>query len=102
MLWATEVCYLRSWRFAAKCMGESGEKDYKRDADGGALREKFIDNWSSVEFEGFVNKIGEVVDEMSGLIKGVEEGEIMRGRCLEWWRQIVWLEGNFWPTVTAC
>ncbi|KAJ5467721.1 hypothetical protein N7475_005473 [Penicillium sp. IBT 31633x] len=102
VLWATEVCYLRSWRFAAKCMKEDGEKDYKNDVDGGALREKFIDNWSSVEFEGFVNKIGEVVDEMSGLIKGVEEGEIMRGRCLEWWRQIVWLEENFWPTVTAC
>ncbi|KAJ5774016.1 hypothetical protein N7457_008912 [Penicillium paradoxum] len=99
VLWATEVCYLRSWRFAARCMEEDGERVYKNDADGGALREKFIGNWSSDEFEAFVNRIGEVVDEMSGQIKGAEESEIMRGRCLEWWRQIVWLEENFWPTV---
>jgi thiaminase len=99
VLWATEVCYLRSWRYAAGCMAEDGERDYKKDADGGALRERFIGNWSSVEFEGFVDRIGDVVDEMAGHIKGAEELEIMRGRCLEWWRQIVWLEENFWPNV---
>ncbi|KAJ5978798.1 hypothetical protein N7501_002140 [Penicillium viridicatum] len=99
VLWATEVCYLKSWRFAAGCMREDGERDYKKDADGGALREKFIENWASVEFEGFVDRIGDVVDEMAGQIKGAEELEITRGRCLEWWRQIVWLEENFWPSV---
>ncbi|OQE46465.1 hypothetical protein PENCOP_c001G03821 [Penicillium coprophilum] len=99
VLWATEVCYLRSWRFAAECMGKDGEKDYGKDADGGALREKFIENWASVDFEGFVNRIGDVVDEMAGQIKGVEELKIMQARCLEWWRQIVWLEENFWPNV---
>lgn len=99
VLWATEVCYLKSWRFAAGCMREDGQRDYKKDADGGALREKFIENWSSAEFEGFVDRIGDVVDEMAGQIKGAEELEIMQGRCLEWWRQIVWLEENFWPTV---
>ncbi|KAJ5130519.1 uncharacterized protein N7515_006558 [Penicillium bovifimosum] len=102
VLWATEVCYLRSWRFAARCMREDGVRDYKNDADGGALREKFIDNWSSSEFEEFVNRIGDVLDAMSGQTKGVEESEIMRGRCLEWWRQIVWLEENFWPNVDQC
>ncbi|KAI2713641.1 hypothetical protein CBS147332_5381 [Penicillium roqueforti] len=99
VLWATEVCYLRSWRFAAECMREDRNTDYKKDADGGALREKFIGNWSSAEFEEFVNRIGDVVDEMAGQIKGAEELEIMRGRCLEWWRQIVWLEENFWPNA---
>jgi thiaminase len=99
VLWATEVCYLRAWRFAAGCMREDGEKDYKKDADGGALRERFIQNWASVEFEEFVDRIGDVVDEMAGQIKGAEELEITRGRCLEWWRQIVWLEENFWPSV---
>ncbi|KAJ5514081.1 Transcription regulator [Penicillium fimorum] len=99
VLWATEVCYLRSWRFAARCMAEDEKKDYGKDADGGALREKFIENWASVEFEEFVVRIGDVVDEMAGQIKGAEELEIMRGRCLEWWRQIVWLEENFWPNV---
>ncbi|KAG0159419.1 hypothetical protein PDIDSM_6941 [Penicillium digitatum] len=99
VLWATEGCYLKSWRFAAGCMREDGERDYKKDADGGALREKFIENWASVEFEGFVDRIGDVVDEMAGQIKGAEELEITRGRCLEWWRQIVWLEESFWPGV---
>ncbi|KAJ5338291.1 hypothetical protein N7452_005019 [Penicillium brevicompactum] len=102
VLWATEVCYLRSWRFAARCMREDGGvegTDYSGDADGGALRGKFIDNWSSAEFEGFVSQIGDVLDEMAGQIKGAEEAEIMRGRCLEWWRQIVWLEERFWPEM---
>ncbi|KAK4871339.1 hypothetical protein LT330_000576 [Penicillium expansum] len=99
VLWATEVCYLKSWRFAAGCMREDGKRDYTKDADGGALREKFIENWASVEFEGFVDRIGDVVDEMAGQIKGAEELEITRGRCLEWWRQIVWLEEKFWPSV---
>jgi thiaminase len=102
VLWATEVCYLRAWRYAARCMREdksSEGNDFSGDADGGALRGKFIDNWSSVEFEGFVNQIGDVLDEMAGQIKGAEETETMRGRCLEWWRQIVWLEERFWPEL---
>jgi hypothetical protein len=40
-----------------------------------------------------------VLDEMAGQIKGAEEAEIMRGRCLEWWRQVVWLEERFWPVM---
>ncbi|KAJ6083102.1 hypothetical protein N7467_007237 [Penicillium canescens] len=101
VLWATEVCYLRAWKFAAGYMRQNvGEKqDYKGDADGGALREKFIANWSSDEFEGFVNSIGDVVDEMAEQLKGAEESELMRGRCLEWWKQILWLEERFWPNV---
>lgn len=102
VLWATEVCYLRAWRYAARCMREdkgSEGNDYSGDADGGALRGKFIDNWSSVEFEAFVNQIGDVLDEMAEQIKGAEESEIMRQRCLEWWRQIVWLEERFWPEL---
>jgi thiaminase len=98
VLWATEVCYLRSWRYAASFLklraGESQE-----DADGGALRDKFIPNWSSAEFEDFVNRIGDVLDEMACETKGSEEAEIMRARCLEWWRQVVWLEERFWPTM---
>jgi len=98
VLWATEVCYLRSWRYAASFL-ESRDGDSKDDEDGGALREKFIPNWSSAEFEGFVNRIGDVLDEMAGQIKGADEAEMMRGQCLEWWRQVVWLEERFWPAM---
>ncbi|KAJ5239936.1 heme oxygenase-like multi-helical [Penicillium chermesinum] len=76
-----------------------GVEDGKVDADGGALREKFIPNWSSDEFEGFVNQIGDVLDALAGQIKGAEESELMRARCLEWWRQVVWLEERFWPPM---
>lgn len=100
VLWATEVCYLRAWRYAAsygKKKAAQGKQDV--DADGGALREKFIPNWASKEFEGFVNRIGDVLDEMVGEMKGVEETEALRARCLEWWKQVVWLEERFWPAM---
>ncbi|KAJ5684138.1 uncharacterized protein N7477_000483 [Penicillium maclennaniae] len=98
VLWATEVCYLRSWRYAASYL-KLRDGQGQDDADGGALRDKFIPNWSSVEFEDFVNRIGDVLDEMAGETKGWEEAEMMRGRCLEWWRQVVWLEERFWPAM---
>ena len=102
VLWATEECYLRSWRYAASFVGEKEDGaagEGSADADGGAMRTRFIPNWSSKEFEGFVRRIGDVVDELHGRVKGAEEGELMRGRCLEWWRQVIWLEERFWPTI---
>lgn len=99
VLWATEVCYLRAWRYAASFLTGRRDGEPKEDTDGGALREKFIPNWSSPEFEDFVNRIGDVLDEMAVEIKGVEEDEAMRGRCLEWWRQVLWLEERFWPSM---
>lgn len=97
VLWATEECYLRSWRYAKGYMEGTG--DGEKDADGGALRRRFIPNWTSDEFEGFVRRIGDVVDDLAGLVKGAEEGELRRGQCLEWWRQVLWLEERFWPVV---
>lgn len=101
VLWATEVCYLGAWRYAASVLEERTKNNLSGDddADGGALRQKIIPNWSSAEFEAFVNRIGDVLDEMAGQTKGAEEAEMMRGRCLEWWRQVVWLEERFWPEV---
>lgn len=97
VLWATEECYLRAWRYAAGFMDERDGGG--SDADGGALRRRFIPNWTGKEFEEFVGRLGQVVDEMAGLVKGAEEGELTRGRCLEWWRQVLWLEERFWPVV---
>ncbi|GES58578.1 transcription regulator PAB1642 [Aspergillus terreus] len=92
VLWATEVCYLRAWRYAASFLGEKPAGG--RDADGGALRERFIPNWSSAEFEQFVDSIGEVVDAMGESVDGE-----MLGKCERWWKQVVWLEERFWPDV---
>lgn len=100
VLWATEACYLQAWRFAASCGASmKGRLGPEQDADGGALRTRFIPNWTSPEFEAFVRRIGDVVDELAGQIKGAEERENVMGRCVQWWRQVVWLEERFWPVV---
>lgn len=126
VLWATEVCYLRAWRHVRKTSDETMHQSYgdvdlvgdaglgavpsrrgehasfmfDADSDGGALRETLVPNWSSDDFAAFVERIGNAVDELAGQeIKGAEQIEIMRGRCLEWWRQILWLEEKFWPDV---
>ncbi|KAL4916318.1 hypothetical protein BDW62DRAFT_186520, partial [Aspergillus aurantiobrunneus] len=91
VLWATEVCYLRAWRFAGSFLEQGGGEDL----DGGALRKRFIPNWASEEFEMFVGRIGGVVDELARA-----EGEgVGLGKCERWWRQVVWLEERFWPVV---
>ncbi|KAF4211113.1 hypothetical protein CNMCM8980_004661 [Aspergillus fumigatiaffinis] len=100
VLWATEACYLQAWRFAASCgASRKSTAGPEQDADGGALRMRFIPNWTSPEFEAFVRRIGDVVDELAGQIKGAEERENLMGRCVQWWRQVVWLEERFWPVV---
>lgn len=104
VLFATEYSYLQAWKYAAfismstsTTTGLVGDLDM--DADGGALRRKFIPNWSSLEFEQFVLRLQDVTDELGGRVKGAEEGERERGKCLGWWKQVLWLEERFWPQV---
>ena len=97
VLWATEICYLRAWQYARDTSTSSTNQTGTEDADGGALRKHFIPNWTSPEFVAFVERIGEVVDEMA---EGCERGEDVPGRCAVWWRQVLYLEGRFWPDVS--
>ncbi|KAL3453694.1 hypothetical protein BJX65DRAFT_264700 [Aspergillus insuetus] len=99
VLWATETCYLRAWRFAASFQEGSAKQDASADADGGALRTRFIPNWSSKEFEAFVDRIGIVLDEFAEGELG-KLGEDALARCERWWGQVVWLEERFWPDVS--
>ncbi|RAK71900.1 putative transcription regulator PAB1642, partial [Aspergillus fijiensis CBS 313.89] len=81
VLWATEVCYLTVWR------------------------NKLIPNWTCAEFEEFVEGITCLVDkvaerEVQRSSAGPEKAwEEVVERCARWWRQVVWLEGQFWPEV---
>lgn len=99
VLWATEICYLRAWQYASSLSSSASSSSPEGDQDGGALRKHFIPNWTDPEFEAFVHKIGDVVDEMVGLVKGSETREYLLGRCGFWWRQVLWLEERFWPDV---
>ncbi|KAL3479258.1 heme oxygenase-like protein [Aspergillus californicus] len=105
VLWSTEICYLRAWRYAASFLeGSQSASGSGEDKDGGALREKFIPNWASREFEEFVDRIGAVLDEYAAGegVTGEGEGGDLQERCERWWRQVVWLEERFWPEIGSC
>ncbi|OKL60358.1 hypothetical protein UA08_04097 [Talaromyces atroroseus] len=111
VLFATEYAYLHAWKHAASVMAASSicrttqpspasfSTGPERDQDGGALRRKFIPNWSNPEFEKFVSRLADVTDEVAGSLKGVEVIEKTRGSCVGWWRQVLWLEEQFWPRI---
>ncbi|KAL6250278.1 hypothetical protein RBB50_002579 [Rhinocladiella similis] len=96
VLWATETCYLRAWTFAASFMKSSGASAPHADKDGGALRGDFIPNWTSPEFEKFVEDIAEVTNLLA-------EREDAINRRLDVytavWTHILDIEAKFWPSV---
>ena len=58
------------------------------------MRDVFIPNWSSDEFEGFVKALADLVDEMGRVV-----GEQEVRECEEAWEMVVWAEKGFWPDV---
>lgn len=104
--WGTERCYLDAWSWARdkarECSAPSGG-----DADGGALRNEFIPNWSSREFARFVDRLGGLIDAaVVQVLEGYEEGEERErakgdilGRVEGRWRTLLVAERAFWPEV---
>ncbi|KAK3339523.1 hypothetical protein B0H65DRAFT_476726 [Neurospora tetraspora] len=80
----------------------------KQDADGGALRNEFIPNWSSVEFALFVNRLGRIIDGAvselleaaggEGPVANAAKGAILR-RVEGRWKSLMVAEASFWPEV---
>jgi thiaminase len=60
------------------------------------LRKEFIPNWTSVEFEGFVNRIEVLLDDLWGR---AERGVQGLGMCEDVWRRVLEVERVFWPVV---
>ena len=87
VLWATEKCYFEAWKFARD--QESEDKTGEN-----VLRRTLIPNWTSAEFEEFVDTIGGLVDEL-GEGKSKEEWR----RAEDAWKQVLWAEEKFWPEV---
>ena len=97
LLWATERCYLDAWSWAGSFYDRDAV-DTGADLDGGALRKDFIPNWSSGEFRGFVEEAGRMADEWAGEVVGLV-GDEGREKYVEFWKEILEIERDFWPPV---
>jgi thiaminase len=99
LFYATERCYLDAW---AGVKARMGPVQGAGDADGGALRDEFIPNWTSSEFGAFVERLGAIVDDAVALEVSLH-GEGIKGKLLsraqELWREVLAAEETFWPKV---
>lgn len=93
ILWATEKCYLEAWTHASTFLSKDGKG--QDDADGGALRNAFIPNWSSDEFGGFVQDIADVTDELAQREGALRKIEVFKAL----WLHVLEIEKGFWPDV---
>ena len=90
VLWATEKCYLEAWKYAKAQSGDRAREDGEEDV----LQKTLIPNWTSEEFETFVDTIGDLVNELG---EDAAQGEWTKAE--EAWRQVLWAEERFWPEV---
>jgi thiaminase len=100
VFYATEKCYLDAWSWAKEQMQQ--HESIGDDADGGALRDKFIPQWSNAEFAKFVNRLGGIIDDtVTQEIK--LHGEGVRSTILKRagaaWSEVLVAEEAFWPKV---
>lgn len=99
IFWGTEKCYLEAWTWAKSQLKES---DGSGDADGGALRNEFIPNWTSDEFVHFVDELGRIIDDVVAeqiKISGVQVIADLVQYFGDRWRELLEAEEKFWPAV---
>ncbi|KAI3329334.1 heme oxygenase-like protein [Xylariaceae sp. AK1471] len=98
VLWGTEKAYLDSWTYANQ---QSSQKtDLKKDLDGGALRKKFIPNWTSQQFHEFVKEIQECLDEYEESLTGEDNTDARFMIAAAMLKKVLVLEEGFWPVTT--
>ncbi|KAK5654490.1 hypothetical protein OQA88_7118 [Cercophora sp. LCS_1] len=103
--WGTERCYLDAWSWAKSKQSPSGWFNPKKDADGGALRNEFIPNWSSAGFSRFVGRLGSLIDfaindQLEKAGGGAEElKQSFLDRIEGQWMSLLAAEAAFWPDV---
>ncbi|KAJ3512619.1 hypothetical protein NM208_g15301 [Fusarium decemcellulare] len=98
--WGTEKCYLDAWSWAKAQLAV--QEDPSKDADGGAVRKEFINNWTCKEFVEFVDDLGRIIDE--AVAKEVEKkGESFKAELYKRvegkWRDVLQAEEAFWPAI---
>lgn len=121
--WGTERVYLDAWSWAKskQVMGANGSEtsswgklrqmvsvtgtDARKDADGGALRNEFIPNWSSPWFADFVHRLSRLIDNAvaQALERAGEDAEATKALILDRvegkWKSLLAAEASFWPDV---
>ena len=91
VLWATEKCYLDAWTYASTYLESSSDEN----ADGGALKNEFIPNWSSTEFVKFVDEIANVTDALANRENALKKIEVLKAL----WLHVLDIEQGFWPNI---
>ncbi|GAW18121.1 hypothetical protein ANO14919_075940 [Xylariales sp. No.14919] len=99
VLWATEKAYLTAWSYATQFSSLS--MDFEKDLDGGALRREFIPNWTSQDFQEFVNKIQDCVDAYAESQTGEDNTDARLVTAAAIVKTVFILEKEFWPATAA-
>jgi hypothetical protein len=68
---------------------------YANDLDGGALRNEFIPNWTSLQFEAFVQELADVTDELAEREEAWRRVDVFKAV----WEHILEVERRFWPDI---
>ena len=97
VLWATEQAYLEAWSYA-KRQAYPADCDPAQDLDGGALRARFIGNWTSDAFRAFVEEIAACVEDLAAAQRD-DTREVLLASSLFVVRKVLVLEEAFWPVV---
>ncbi|KAI1177542.1 hypothetical protein F4777DRAFT_541335 [Nemania sp. FL0916] len=99
VLWATEKAYLAAWTYARE-QKSSGDADFEKDLDGGALRTHFIPNWTSQPFQELVKEIQECLDTFAETQGGYDspDGQSF-STAVSVVREVFRLEEGFWPVI---
>ncbi|KAK5996958.1 hypothetical protein PT974_02306 [Cladobotryum mycophilum] len=103
VFWGTEKCYLDAWS-GARAQLQPASDAGSSDADGGALRNEFIPNWSAKEFAAFVDQLGAIIDAAVTeqiQIHGQKLERDLLDRSLVKWVELLAAERKFWPVMES-
>lgn len=92
LIWAK--VYHQAWSYAktVKAQTDGLGKSTSGKAAATAVRGKFIPNWTSPEFEAFVQDVVSVTDAWAR-VGNAEHDE----SCAQLWKRVLDLETEFWP-----
>ncbi|KAF1816224.1 heme oxygenase-like protein [Eremomyces bilateralis CBS 781.70] len=96
VLWATEHCYRTAWLYAAKFTTTLSTPS--NESHIAALHQNLIPNWTSPAFSKFVDACRSLVDDLANSTN-IPNGKEEMDRCEQVFRQVCWLEEQFWPEV---